>query len=123
MSELSHLTVNQEKEVALVGFKDATILDAYHVDAVSKELFALIEERHYQRIAIDMSTIQMISSQTLGVFLQMRQKMEPLGGRMVICGIDPKLYRVFKITNLTSVFQFYEDRDSAVQSFQEERDI
>ena len=76
----------------------------------------------YQQIAIDLSTIQMISSQTLGVFLKMRQKMEPLGGRLVICGIDPKLYRVFKITNLTSVFQFYDDRDSAVQSFQESRD-
>ena len=117
MSELSYLTVTQHGEVAVVGFKDAAILDAYHIDAISQELFALIDRQNLHKMAIDLSTISMISSQSLGVFLQMRQKLETLGGRIVLCGIDPKLYRVFKITNLISVFQFYDNTELAVKSF------
>ena len=119
MNDLSHLTIDQQDEVAIVRFNDATILDASQIDAVSRELFGLIDKQNLRKIAIDMSSLQMISSQTLGVFLKMRQNIDDLGGRMVFCGIDPKLYRVFKITNLISVFQFYDDADLAVQSFNE----
>ena len=118
MFDLSHLTVNQQDEVAVIRFNDAAILDASHIDAVSQELFDLIDKQNLRQMAIDMSSVQLISSRTLGVFLKMRQQIDSLGGRMVLCGIDPKLYRVFKITNLISVFQFYDDTDSAVQSFQ-----
>ena len=38
--------------------------------------------------------------EALSVLLTVRQKLEPLAGKIVISGINPALYRVFKITNL-----------------------
>ena len=38
------------------------------------------------------------------------------GGKMVLSGIDPRLYRVFKITHLKDLFEFYENSQAAIQS-------
>ena len=117
MSEEAKLTVTQHDDVSVVDFCEATILDAYHVDQISKELYALVEVQKSRKIVLDLATIKMLSSQTLGVFLNMRKKLSELGGTMVFAGVDPRLYRVFKVTNLQALFEFFEDRDTAVQSF------
>ena len=117
MAEKSQLSVTEENGVGIGGFENATVLDAYHVDQVSLDLLALVEKEKRRHLILDLGTIQMLSSQTLGVFLKLREKVEAQEGRVVICGVDPNLYRVFKITRLQSLFEFYDDRESALKSF------
>ena len=117
MTQKSHLVLNQQNGITVVSFAEATLLDAYHVNEISRELYALIEKEGHLQIVLDLSDIKMLSSQTLGVFLNMRHKLEQVKGRMVISGIDPRLYRVFKITNLQNIFDFFENKDDAVKSF------
>ena len=114
----SHLVVTEQDGVTVVDFSESVILDAYHINEVSKELFSLIDMDGRSLIVLDFAVIKMISSQTLGVLLKMKNKLDKLNGKMAISGIDPRLYRVFKITNLQSVFDFFEDRESAVKSLQ-----
>lgn len=116
--EESQLTVTQQDGVSLVCFREASVLDAYHVGQVSKDLYALIEKQGLRKLVLDLSSIKMLSSQTLGVLLNMRQKLDQLGGKMVLSGIDPRLYRVFKITHLKDLFEFYETNEEAIASFQ-----
>ena len=83
MVEKSHLVLTQEAGVTVVSFREPTILDAYHVNEIAKELYALVskasdddsQECHH-KIVLDLSSIKMLSSQSLGVFLTMRQKRE-----------------------------------------------
>ena len=110
MTEKTHLVLTEEKGVTIIDFAEPTLLDAYHINEVSRELYALIENENQRQLVLNLSEIKMLSSQTLGVLLNMRHKLDEVQGKMVICGIDPKLYRVFKITNLQSVFNFYEDK-------------
>ncbi len=116
MTEESQLIVEQAGEVTIVGFSEPTLLNSYHVNESAKELYNLIEKQGHRWIVLDLSTIKMLSSQTLGVFLNARHKLEKLGGKVVISGIDPKLSRVFRITNLDSVFEFFADTSLAVES-------
>ena len=116
MTEGTQLLVEQAGEVSIVGFSEPTLLNAYHVNESAKELYNLIEKQGHRWIVLDLSTIKMLSSQTLGVFLNTRQKLEKLGGKVVISGIDPKLSRVFRITNLDSMFEFFSDTSLAVES-------
>jgi len=118
MADESHLRLSQEKDVTIVGFSEPTLLDAYHINEIAQELYDLIEKDGYRQIVLDLSEIKILSSQTLGVMINMRQKLDKFEGKLVISGIDPRLYRVFKITNLQSVFEFYENRDKAIGSFQ-----
>jgi anti-sigma B factor antagonist len=116
MTEESQLLIDQDGEVTVVGFSEPTLLNAYHVNESAKELYHLIEKQGHRWIVLDLSSIKMLSSQTLGVFLNTRHKLEQVGGKIVISGIDPKLSRVFKITNLESVFEFFTDMSLAVES-------
>lgn len=120
MSQEAQLVVTQEQGISIVNFAKPTLMDSYHVSQVEKEMTVLIEKGHLRKIVLDFSVLQMLSSRALGVLLTIRQKLEPLGGKIVICGIDPKLYRVFKITNLQSVFDFYDDRASAIEALKEQ---
>ncbi len=120
MTTPSQLIVEQQDGIAIIDFRNATVLDARHVDAVSKELFDLVENQNHRQLVLNLGSVQLISSQTLGVFLNLHKKLDELDGKMVISGIDPKLYRVFKVTHLTSVFEFFESTDKAIESFKTE---
>jgi anti-sigma B factor antagonist len=114
MADESHLIINRQGPVTIVGFDQSVILDTYHIDQVSKQLFGLIDDQNSRRIILDFATIKMLSSQTLGVLIKMKRKLDELGGKMVISGIDPRLYRVFKVTNLQSIFEFFENNNAAI---------
>jgi len=114
MADESHLIISRQGPVTIVGFDESVILDTYHIDQVSKQLFGLIDDPNSRRIVLDFATIKMLSSQTLGVLIKMKRKLDELGGKMVISGIDPRLYRVFKVTNLQSIFEFFENNSAAV---------
>lgn len=114
MTVTSHLAVNEQDGIHIIGFTEPTVLDAYHVDEISKRLYELIDREGPKQLILDFSAIKMLSSQTLSVMLKMRQKLMEQGGTMVISGINPGLYRVFKITNLQSVFEFFENNQSAI---------
>ena len=109
MTEPKHLKVREESGVSVVSFATATALDAYHVNDTAKDLYQLVEEQQLQLIVLDLSSVMMLSSQSLGVFLNMQRKLEPGEGKIAISGLNPRLYRVFKITNLQSVFEFHEN--------------
>lgn len=117
MNQPANLIVAEEDGISVVTFAQPTLLDAYHIGEVGKELEDLIDQQNHRRIVLDFSTIKMISSQALGVLLGLRQKLTEHDGRLVICGIDPRLYRVFKITKLQDVFDFFQDKASALNSF------
>ena len=118
MADKSHLVLTHQGDVTIVGFKEPTILDAYHVKNVSEQLYDLIDKDNLQLIVLDFSTIKMLSSQTLSILLKMREKLDAIEGKMVISGIEPSLYRVVKITNLENIFSFFNDTDTAVKSLQ-----
>ena len=119
MPEESHLLLSRHDDITVVGFNDATILDAYHVNEVAQELYQLIEKDGCRKLVLDLGTIKILSSQTLGVLLNMRQKLAPLDGKVVISGIDPRLYRVFKVTKLQDIFEFYDTSAAAVSALRQ----
>lgn len=113
MSDNKHLTVDTQDGISIIGFSEPTMLSAYHIGQVGQELVNLVEKQGLRLLIIDLASIKMISSQSLSVFLNVHQKVKELGGRLAISGIDPKLYRVFKVTSLQNVFEFFPDVTAA----------
>ena len=119
MTEKTYLNISDQDGVTVVRFDQALILDTYHIDEVSRQLFDLVEADNRCALVLDFSTIKMLSSQTLGVMLKMKKKLDEKDRKMVVSGIDPRLYRVFKVTNLQNIFEFFEDKDSAVKALRQ----
>ena len=114
MSDESSLNIAEQNGISVIGFSDTSALNAYCIADTAKELYAQIDKFGRRLLLLDLSTVQMLSSQSLGVFLTMKEKLKPIDGKLAISGIDPKLYRVFKITKLQEVFEFFDDVETAV---------
>ena len=100
----------------VVAFKAALISSAEAIAAVSKQINDFIQEKHPTRMIIDFEQVKFFSSAVLGLLISIRARLKTYDGEVVISGINPQLYRVFKITNLDKIFKFFPDRDSAVKA-------
>lgn len=103
-------------DVAIAGFMATSISDSKGITAACAEIDKYIEKNHPRAMVINFEKVKFFSSQVLGVLLAIRDKIEKYHGRIVISAIDPGLHRVFKITNLDKIFEFFPDKESAVSS-------
>ena len=73
-----------------------------------------IKNQKPKNLLIDFTGVKFFSSQALGILLDAKKKLSALKGNVIISGINPQLYRVFKITNLDKIFKFYPDAKAAI---------
>ncbi|MDD5459572.1 MAG: STAS domain-containing protein [Phycisphaerae bacterium] len=114
MEQKSEIEITQFKGGAVVAFRSASLCDVEQLCMISKEIDGYVGAKMPRRLVVDFDGVKFFSSQVLGILLQLRSRLIKYGGLVVISGINPQLYRVFKITNLEKIFEFYPDRQSAV---------
>lgn len=113
----SNLLIEDYAGVAVVTFTSSAILDMRSVDQLGKELYRLPDEQNKQKIVLDFSNVKFLSSQAIGVFLNLRKKSEAVKGKMVFCSVRKEIMKLFEITKLDKVFTFYPDDAAALKSF------
>jgi anti-sigma B factor antagonist len=117
MAMTPRLVIQKIKDVTVVNFNDPSILDPAHIEQIGAELYDLIDKLDRRKLVLDFSDVQFLSSQTLGVLVTMRRKADAAKSKVVIAGLRPELYKIFKITRLESLFSFFPDEQQALQSF------
>ena len=113
----TEVMVQRYKDVAVVDLGGSSVLDASVIDALGRSLIELVEKEDNRKLVLDFASVRFMSSQALGVLLQLKRAMDPLKGRIIISGIKPELHRVFKITNLHKLFTFTDQLDEALAHF------
>jgi anti-sigma B factor antagonist len=115
MAEEIALEITEEADTAVVAFKSASMSDVDGIARASDEIKQFIDKMQPQRLLFDFEGVKFFSSQVLGLLLDIRARLLKHNGKVVISAINPQLHRVFKITNLDKVFEFFPDRDSAIK--------
>jgi anti-sigma B factor antagonist len=113
----SSLKIDETEDVTVVGFKDASILDVLTIQKIGRELYDLVENKGKRRVILDFHDVRFLSSQALGVLLTLRRKADKAEAKIVLCRIRPELARVFRITNLDKMFEFFGDTVEALAHF------
>jgi len=116
MDEEAVVEITIEGDAGVVAFKATSISNADGIAAAAQQIRQFISERHPRRIVFDFEGVKFFSSQVLGLLLEVRSRLGEYKGQVVISGINPQLYRVFKITNLDKIFRFFPDRGSAISA-------
>jgi anti-anti-sigma factor len=116
MDDTIGVNITVEKGVSIIAFQGASLSNVEAISAASARISAYITETKPQTIVFDFGGVKFFSSQVLGLLLDARAKLKPSHGLVVISSIDPRLHRVFRITNLDKIFTFYPDRQSAVKA-------
>jgi anti-anti-sigma factor len=113
----NELLITPYKDVTVVNFQNVSVLDSANIEALGRSLLDLVEKQDTRKLILEFTAVRFMSSQALGVLLQLKKSLDPVHGRIVIAGIRPELHKVFKITNLHKMFTFHNDLDSALKEF------
>ena len=108
--------ITKQGDVTVISFDGALLCDADGIEAAGDKIKEMTLTEHPKKVVVDFCGVKFFSSQVLGVLLELWRRVEGFQGKVVIIGINPQLYRVFKITNLDKLFDFFDDKKSAVES-------
>jgi anti-anti-sigma factor len=109
-------SVKEIREVTVVtlGVKRAT---AEIAGDFKNLLVSLIEEKKIKKILIDMSNVEFADSSFLGSIVSGLKKISQNSGDIKICGLQPPVDEMFRLTRLFKVFDIFESRDEAINEF------
>ena len=113
----SRLLIEDYGGVTLVTFIDSTLLECSTVEQVGKDLYHLTDHLNKQKLVLDFSNVRLLSSHTLGILLTLYKKAKEIKGKVVLCGLRPDLMKIFTITNLVKIFEFYPTDAEALKAF------
>jgi anti-sigma B factor antagonist len=120
MDEKVDAEIINENGVAVVAFKAASISNVEGINTVSDRIKEYIDQNRPNSLVFDFEGVKFFSSQVLGLLLEVRAKLETHNGKVVISAINPRLHRVFKITNLDKIFTFFPNKESAIKAITSE---
>jgi len=113
----NELLVQKYRDVTVINFQNIAVLDSANIEALGRNLLELVEKQDQRKVVLEFSGVKFMSSQALGVLLQLKKAMDPVKGVIVIVGIRPELHKVFKITSLHKLFTFHDELDKALAGF------
>ncbi len=108
--------ISMEGEVAVVTFKKSSISNVEDISITAEHIAKFIEANHPKRVIFDFKGVKFFSSRVLGMLLETRASLASYEGEVFISEINPQLHRVFKITNLDHVFEFFPNTESAIKA-------
>ncbi|MCI0499732.1 MAG: STAS domain-containing protein [Planctomycetales bacterium] len=112
--DMEMLDITTDHEVVVVLFKQPSIGGMGDVETIADTLRRLVLVQKPCKMVIDFSKVSFFSSQVLGLLVDLWRRLKDTGGALRISGINPQLTRVFRITHLDKLFEFYDDAPAAV---------
>ncbi len=108
------LNLEEVGDVTVATFTDKKMMDEHNIQI---KLFALVDERDHRKILLDFSNVEYLSSVVLVELVTLDKKARSAGGQVRFCHVRAEIRDIFAITRLDKLFQFFENRQSALDGF------
>ena len=113
----ARLQVTEVGDVTVVRFNDQRILDANTIEELGGELFGLVEDDNLQRLLLDFTSVEFLSSAALNKLIILDKKVKASGGKLKLCSLRPEIAEIFAITRLDKLFDIKQDEKCALEAF------
>ena len=117
MAEYRRLEVNEVGDVTVVRFRDKKIIEDINIQELGQEMFRLIEEDNRDKLLLNFSLVDFLSSAALGKLITLDKKVKARGGLLKLSNIRPEIFEVFTITKLDRLFDIKDDEADALADF------
>ena len=113
---LPKMTISDRDGVCVVVFEDRKILEQLAINDIGSRLTQLAEARTEPKLLLDFQNVEHLSSAALGMLITLNKQMHERQGRLVLAGIQPQIYEVFKITRLNKLFTILSSTEDAIKA-------
>lgn len=117
MTSHNRLQVTEIGDVSVVRFVDRRILDAANIEGLGDELFGLVENDHRNRLILNFTGVEFLSSAALNKLIILDKKIKSQGGKLALCDLRPEIKEVFAITRLDQLFAISDSEQGALADF------
>lgn len=98
------LIVEHGTDVTIVTIEEENILEEPQIRRLDRALMPVIHRNQNKRLILNFESVKFMSSSFLGLLVKVHKRVIELHGHLQLCNLDPKIYKVFEITQLTKVF-------------------
>ena len=109
------ISVEYAGQATIIAFTEEKILEEKDIQALEKSIMGVIEQTGGLNLVLDFSNVKFLSSAVLGLLIKLSKRIYEQDGQLRLCGINPKIYEIFRITRLTKIFDIYKDIESATE--------
>jgi len=115
--EKARIVIQGIQDVTVVDFAEPSILEAYQIDEISRQISKVLQADEPEKLLLDFTKVRHLSSQALGMLLDVRKKCTAAKTDLLLCGLQKDILRVFKLTKLDKVFTFKDTPRDALAHF------
>jgi len=112
------ISVENLAKSTVITFTNEKILDETEIIALEHSIMPIIEQAKVPNIVLSFENVNFLSSAVLGLLIRISKKVYQRNGQLKLCGINAKIFEIFKITRLDRIFEICEDVDTAVQAIE-----
>ncbi len=109
-----YLNVTEHGDSAVVQFGVSHINDEENIEDLGHELFLLPDQFGFQKIVLNMTGVEYITSSVVGKMITLHRKLHRNRGKMVISNLTPGVHDVLDASRLLSYFTHCETEDQAM---------
>ncbi len=117
MPDYRHIEVNEVGDVTVVRFRDRKLIEDIRIQELGQELFGLIDTEKRDKLLLNFSQVEFLSSSALGKLITLDKKTKANHGAMKLSNIRPEIFEVFNITRLDRLFDIRDDEADALAAF------
>lgn len=113
-----HFTVQKIEKFTVVEFRTPSLMDPIQLEEIGKSLYRLVDEEDRRLIVLDFEKVTYLSSQAIGIVLNMNKKLSTLkNSKLILCGVGARLMELIKITRLDKILTIKPSQKEAVKVF------
>ena len=98
------MTVENGTDVTLVTFEEENLLEEQQIRRLERALLPIVRQNENKRLVLNFQNVRFMSSSFLGLLVKVHKRAIELGGHVQLFNLDPKIQKVFEITQLIKVF-------------------
>lgn len=111
------ITTSKQDDILFIQVQDPRLLEEARIQQLEKEILASIDASSEDRVVLDFSKVEFMSSSMLGKLVQVHKKCQGFKVKLKLASVSPDIREVFKITRLDKLFDIEKDVESARKAF------
>lgn len=108
------MDLEQGRKALIVRLKGE--LDHHTAEVVKARMEDAIEQGKAVHVVLNLKELSFMDSSGLGVILGRYKQITGKGGKMVVCDVNPSVYRLFEMSGLFKIMTFQENERLALSS-------
>ncbi|MDF2961584.1 MAG: spoIIAA [Paenibacillus sp.] len=111
-----HIELKQQRKALIVRLKGE--LDHHTADMVRARMEEALEKGDTNHIILSLKELSFMDSSGLGVILGRYKQIVAKGGKMVVCDVNPSVYRLFEMSGLFKILSIQDNETQALSSLE-----